>query len=210
MSTQQAWPGRVYVVDADPEFARSVASLAASLQLASSVFHTAADFLEHFDPDQPGCLVLDFPLPDLSGLDLLAQLRNAGRQVPVIFATANSDVPLAVAVMKLGALDFFRKPCSGSALLQALEQGILASIRGLQERRQRSSVNGMLATLSEREREISARLAQGADTRQVAGALGISEKTVEYHRTRLFRKLGVRNVVEMAYFVLHGRPLQQS
>lgn len=193
----------VYVVDDDREFRRFVAKVALSGGLEPREFDSGMTFLREYQGDG-GCLVLDFQMPGINGLDVLTALREAGHRLPVIFATANADVPLAVKVMKLGVVEFLTKPCPPSELLVAIQKASAEAARLTVQSARTAESQALLASLSEREREVAYLLANGHDTKGVADRLSLSDKTIEYHRTRIFRKLNVSNVVEMTHLILKG------
>jgi len=197
----------VFLVDDDRDFTHLVKTLAERAGLSVRSYYAAAPFLHDFEPDKPGCLLLDYCLPGMNGLDTLIELRRRGHTLPVVFITGNSDVRLAVQVMKLGVVDYLPKPFSFSDLLQAIHDATAASRQLLANERQQREGWHTLAKLTNRERSVAERLALGEETKSVAHALHLSPKTIEYHRTRAFRKLGVQNVVEMAYFIWHGHRL---
>jgi FixJ family two-component response regulator len=200
----------VYLVDDDRDFTHMVNTLANHVGLSVRTYCAATPFLSEFEPGGPGCLLLDYCLPGMNGLDTLIELRQRGHMLPVVFITGNSDVRLAVQAMKLGAVDYLPKPFSFSELLLAIQEATAASRRLLVNERQQREGRQTLEKLTSRERSVADRLAQGEETKSVAHALQISPKTVEYHRTRAFRKLGVQNVVEMSYFIWHGHRIPRS
>lgn len=115
-----------------------------------------------------------------------------------------------VEVMKLGVVEFLTKPCTAKVLLAAIQAACAESVRLRARQQKLAKANRLLAALTEREREVACLLANGHDTKAVATRLGLNLKTIEYHRTRMFRKLGVGNVVEMAHLVLTGLRADKS
>jgi FixJ family two-component response regulator len=204
MSIAPLQGGRLYIVDDDPLFARLVAKLGESIGLEPAEFDRARAFLDAYDGAVPSCVVLDFCLPELNGLDALLELRRVAPDAPVIFVSGVADVPLAVAAMKLGASEFLQKPCTASVLAGAIQQAIAASLHIHGDRSRRREAQARLQALNPRQREVAELLAEGTDTKHVARALGLSAKTVEYHRTKAFKKLGVTNAVELAHFIHFG------
>jgi two-component system response regulator DctR len=152
------------------------------------------------DQSAPACLLLDVRMPHTSGLVLFERLVERGltETLPVIFLTGHGDVPTAVAAVKRGAFDFVEKPFSDNALVDRVQQALAASaaaLRAQHERRRRASA---LAELTERERDVMRLVVEGRPNKLIADALGISVRTVEVHRARVFDKMDVRSAVELA------------
>jgi len=155
----------------------------------------------------PSCLVLDMRMPGVSGLVLFERLAERGclAQLPVIFLTGHGDVPTAVAAVRRGAFDFVEKPFSNNALVDRIEQALLASATALHERCQRGALAQLLAELTEREREVMQLVIDGRPNKLIADELTISVRTVEVHRARVFEKMGVRSAVELANLLRNPR-----
>jgi two-component system response regulator DctR len=139
-------------------------------------------------------------MPGLSGLALFEQLLERGlqRRLPVIFLTGHGDVPTAVAAVKRGAFDFVEKPFSDNALVDRIEQALAASRAELEAMQAQNLVVRALAELTDRERDVMRLVIDGKPNKQVANALGISVRTVEVHRARVFDKMNVKSAVELA------------
>lgn len=207
MSIAPPQGGRLYVVDDDPLFSRLIAKLGESIGLEPKEFDRARAFLDAYDGCVPSCVVMDFCLPELNGLDAMIELRRVAQDAPVIFVSGFADVPLAVAAMKLGASEFLQKPCTASVLADAIQQAIGTSHRIHGDRLRRREGQARLQALNPRQRQVVELLSNGADTKRVARALGVSAKTVEYHRTNAFKKLGVANVVQLAHIIHYGEAI---
>jgi two-component system, LuxR family, response regulator DctR len=197
----------VYLVDDEPVLRDALAWLLRTRRLLSHGFASAEAFVAMLDatrpdpwPTAPSCLVLDVRMPGISGLALFDTLVERGltQALPVIFLTGHGDVPTAVAAVKRGAFDFVEKPFSDNALVDRIEQALTASRMHLEASRSRSGVAQALAELTEREREVMRLVVEGRPNKLVADALGISVRTVEVHRARVFDKMGVRSAVELA------------
>jgi two-component system, LuxR family, response regulator DctR len=150
-------------------------------------------------PDAPSCLLLDVRMPGTSGLQLFDRLVERGiiDRLPVIFLTGHGDVPTAVAAVKRGAFDFVEKPFSDNALVDRVEQALLVSGEAIGRLRQRRQVERSVADLTDRERDVMHRVIEGLPNKLIADALGISVRTVEVHRARMFEKMNVRSAVEL-------------
>lgn len=196
-SLTSATSPKVFVVDDDAAFRRLADTILTSVKLTVETFDSSRSFIERPVYDGPGCLVLDFCMPGTNGLELLRTLRARGYSLPVVFITGQADVPLAVEVMKLGAFEFLQKPCTANDLIRAVQGGIRRSEATWADQTQRAAGQRRLDLLSKREREVAELLSTGMGTKAVAKQLELSPKTVEFHRTRLYRKLDVTNAVEL-------------
>lgn len=191
----------VFLVDDDLRVLKALARLLGSDGWTTRLYRSAREFLAEHDAAVPGCLVLDLLMPEMTGLDLQKELARLGQHRPIIFLSGCGDVPSSVTAMKSGAVDFLTKPVDASALLQA--------VRGAMERdeRQRAQadrihgLNARLATLTVREREVIDGVVSGMLNKQIAGRLGIVEKTVKVHRARAVAKIGARSTAELVRMV---------
>ena len=197
----------VYIVDDEDVLRDALAWLLRTRRLLSDAFASAEAFEAMLDtrppgpwPTAPSCLLLDVRMPGMSGLALFDRLVERGltASLPVIFLTGHGDVPTAVSAVKRGAFDFVEKPFSDNALVDRIVQALEASRSSLEGRRERDKVAQALAELTDREREVMRLVIDGKPNKLVADALGISVRTVEVHRARVFDKMKVRSAVELA------------
>jgi two-component system response regulator DctR len=197
----------VYIVDDEEVLRTALAWLLRTRRLLSEAYAGAEAFEAMLNaktagdwPAAPSCLLLDVRMPGMSGLALFDRLveRQLLGALPVIFLTGHGDVPTAVAAVKRGAFDFVEKPFSDNALVDRIEQALAASREHLEQQRVRSKVAQSLAELTDREREVMQLVIDGKPNKLIADALGISVRTVEVHRARLFDKMDVRSAVELA------------
>jgi two-component system response regulator DctR len=197
----------VYLVDDEEVLREALAWLLRSRRLLSEAFASAEAFEAMVDaqqgrawPSAPSCLLLDVRMPGMSGLSLFERLIERGLTgaLPVIFLTGHGDVPTAVAAVKRGAYDFVEKPFSDNALVDRIEQALAVSREHLEGARAHNKVARSLAELTEREREVMQLVIDGLPNKRVADALGISVRTVEVHRARVFDKMNVKSAVELA------------
>lgn len=199
----------VYLVDDEDVMRDALALLLRSRRLLSEGFASAAAFESmmaqlpgggrHW-PDAPSCLLLDVRMPGKSGLALFDQLVERGMHqvLPVIFLTGHGDVPTAVSAVQRGAFDFCEKPFSDNALVDRIEQALLASNKAIEARNLLRRREQRLADLTDREREVMQLVVQGLPNKLIADQLSISVRTVEVHRARVFEKMGVKSAVELA------------
>ena len=200
----------VYIVDDEDVVRDALAWLLRSRRLLSEGFATAEAFEAAAEqraearagdwPNAPACVLLDVRMPGMSGLALFERLIERGwlESLPVIFLTGHGDVPTAVAAVKRGAFDFVEKPFSNNALVDRVEQALLASAQALTQRRQHHDVAQRLADLTERERDVMQLVVTGRPNKLIADELNISVRTVEVHRARIFEKMGVKSAVELS------------
>jgi two-component system response regulator DctR len=202
----------VYLVDDEDVVRDALAWLLRSRRLLSEGFASADAFQAHLQargepwPTAPSCLVLDMRMPGTSGLALFDQLADRGLLpvLPVIFLTGHGDVPTAVAAVKRGAHDFVEKPFSNNSLVDRIETALQASAQTLLWQRDRQRTGAALAELTEREREVMRLVVEGRANKLIADALGISVRTVEVHRARVFEKMKVKSAVELANLLRHS------
>ena len=187
----------VYVVDDDPDVLKAIERLLESVGLECATFPSPRQFLERYDRDAAGCLVLDLQLPGLSGLELQRMLEEQASQLPIIFLTGRGDIAASVRAMKQGASDFLTKPVD-DALLMATIRDALARDQSLRAARvERERIAKRLATLTERERQVLEHIVAGRLNKEIAAELGTAEKTIKFHRANLMRKMDVRVVADL-------------
>lgn len=187
----------VFVIDDDPSVLKALARLLRSIELKVTTFASPHEFLEQFEADIPGCLVLDFSMPDLNGLELQQQLAGRNIQAPVIFLTGHGDIPMSVQAMKQGAVDFLIKPVDDHDLIEAIHAAIEKDrIRRLTQS-ELTEIRRKLATLTPREYEVLSHVVSGRLNKQIAADLGTVEKTIKVHRAHLMTKLKVRSLADL-------------
>jgi FixJ family two-component response regulator len=191
----------VYVVDDDEAVRDALGMLFRTAGLRVETFASAVEFLALARPCPPACIVLDIRMPGMSGPALQERLAGRGERVPIVFITGHGDVPMAVEAMKKGAYDFIEKPFDDHRLLSQVVGALEERPAGAQPP---GGTSGRLAHLSAREREVLERVLAGRSSREVAGELAISVKTVEFHRARIMQKLGVRSAAELFRACLAG------
>ncbi len=192
----------VYIVDDDPGVLDAVQLLMRSVGLRSRIFPSASAFLATFEPDAPGCLVLDLRMPWMSGTELQARLREAGARIPIIFVTAHGDIPTAVEAVKAGAVDFIQKPFSDQKLLDKVHQALAMDADARRERVRLELARARLDALTPREREVMALVVEGKHNKAIAQELGISLRTVESHRGRVMAKMEAASVPALVQAVM--------
>ncbi len=187
----------VFVIDDDAAVRKAVSRLLRSAGIAVAVFASPSEFLAQYDPDMPGCLVLDLAMPDINGLQLQTTLGKKGCTLPIIFLTGHGDVSKSVQAMKQGAFDFFSKPVKEKDLLPAVRAAIERNAVARREQAQLSEICARLDTLTPREREVLEHVVAGKLNKQIASDLGITEATVKMHRARVMTKMKVQGIADL-------------
>jgi FixJ family two-component response regulator len=187
----------VWVVDDDVSVRESLELLVRNAGWQPETFESAQDFLARPRPQVPSCLVLDFSLPGISGLDLQKQVSTDRPDMPIIFITGHGDVPKSVQAMKAGAVEFLTKPVSQEVLLGAIRQALERSRTALKREMETQELRRRYALLSPREREVMALVVSGRLNKQIGGELDISVITVKTHRGKVMHKMKADSLAEL-------------
>lgn len=193
----------VHIVDDDTDFREGLAWLLDSRGLSNRSWEGAQPFLQSLQLQKPTweccVLLLDIRMEPLSGLAAFEQLKAMGWPWPVLFLTGHGDVDMAVKAVKNGAWDFLEKPFQNNLLVDRVEAARQAALVMQTEAQERLQFQQALAALSVREREVLEQLLQGHYNKNIADHLGITQRTVEFHRANIFDKLHVHSAVELAH-----------
>jgi two-component system response regulator FixJ len=187
----------VFVVDDDKLVRESLAWLIDTIDLPVALYGNGQDFLADYEPDRPGCLILDVRMPGLSGMDLHARLNERGIELPVIIVTGHADVPMATRAMKAGAFDFIEKPYNDQLMLETVQNAIAFDLGRRRRAQQITALRARFKGLTSRERAVMALIIQGRPNKVIADRLHISIKTVELHRANIMAKVQVRSAAEL-------------
>ncbi len=195
----------VFVVDDNVGVRKSLRALLESAGLAVETYASGEEFLAAYDPERPGCLVLDVRLRQSSGLDLQDDLRRRKSMLPIIVLTGHGNVPTSVRALKAGAVDFLQKPAPPKLLLQRIRAAIDSDRQARAVTTERTVVMERLARLTPREREVMELLIAGKTSKEVAVAMNVSVRTVEGHRRIVFSKMDVSSAAQLVRVVLGAR-----
>jgi FixJ family two-component response regulator len=188
----------VHVVDDDESFLNAMARLLRASGFLSRTYSSAREFLAERRADEPGCVVVDLHMPDLGGLGLQAALAQSRYALPVLFLTGHADTASTVRAMRGGAEDFLEKTAPKELVLDAVRRALARNEQEREERSHRDELRARFAAISAREREVLAHVLRGRLNKQIAGDLGIHERTVKVHRKAIMTKLSVRSVAALA------------
>ncbi len=183
----------VFIIDDDEGIRDGLEMLLESSGLESRSFASGSAFLDVYDAKMTGCLILDIRMPKMSGLEVQRKLKQLNCLIPIIFITGHGDIPMAVEAMRLGAIDFIRKPFKEQDLIDRINEALKIDEKIINEHNSKSKVD----SLSAREYEVFERVADGSMNKVIAADLGISERTVEVHRSHVMEKLKVRTLAEL-------------
>lgn len=190
-------PSTVFVVDDDPSVLRSLERMFQVEGYAVEGFSHPRKLLERGPGPGPGCVVMDLRMPELNGLELQEELRQAGWKHPIVFISGHGDVPAAVKAMKAGAVDFLPKPFSTQELLAAVERALAQDRAARNTEGEREALRARLSSLSPREWQVCQFVARGMLNKQIAAELGTAEQTVRVQRSRVMGKMAVGSVAEL-------------
>lgn len=200
----------VHIVDDDQMACQSVAALVSSMDLVYVCYGSAEEFLENYLPDLPGCLVTDFRMLGMSGLDLQKKLAELQSTLPIILITAYASIPVAVESLKEGAYAFLEKSCLEHDLGQAIQGALNHNRQLLVKRQEQLAIEETLASLSANEQEVLRRIAQGQANKEIALALGVSVRTVEDRRRRVMQKIESKSFADLMRLVVKAEQFMES
>lgn len=193
---------RIFVVDDDREVRIALELLLESVGLPVSTYDSAQSFLDAFDPQLPGCIVLDVRMPGMSGLDLQERLAKEHLHPPVIIITGHGDVPMAVRAVQAGAVDFIEKPFNDQALLDSVHKAIELDARQRGEASRLAELVERFESLTPREKEVLRLVAGGMRNKVIAAELHVTQSTVEAHRAKVMDKMGAKSLSDLMRMVL--------
>ena len=196
----------VFIVDDDEAVRDSLRLLLRSVGLNAETYKSALTFLDAFDAQRSGCLILDVRMPGMSGLELAKALREQRQnKLPMIFITGHGDVPMAVQAMQLGALTFIQKPFRDQELLDLIFEALKQDAGNRQALDEHQVIRRRLTSLTPRESQVLDLLLQGKANKVIASDLGVSQRTAEIHRANLMEKMQAHSLAELIQMVMKAR-----
>lgn len=187
----------VHIVDDDAAIRDSLSFLMKSVGLQHVCYESANDFLEQFDAERSGCIVLDIRMPGMSGLELQETLNGKKSITPIIFITGHGDVPMAVEAMRSGAVDFLQKPFRDQELLDRINNAMEADREAREELKQQATLRDRFERLTPREKEVMEHVVAGKANKVIAFDLNVSQRTVEIHRARVMEKMQAKSLAHL-------------
>jgi FixJ family two-component response regulator len=209
MTNDESYTPILFVVDDDQQMRESLGALLEVVGYRTMSFSTAGAFHRYYRANMPGCVLLDIRMPRQTGLELYEQLLREGKRLPAIFITAHADVPMAVAAMKTGAVEFLEKPFAREILLERIRSALELDVRWRSQEAEFSALSARIALLSNRERETLHMILAGESNRAMAAKLLLTERAVEMRRSSLMRKLQVHSVAALAELTATHRILSE-
>ena len=186
----------VFIVDDDRRICEALSELLSTFDLHVVTFGSAAEYIAYPKPDVPACLILDVELPDINGLDLQSQAAQ-GNHPQIVFITGHGDIPTSVRAIKAGAVDFLTKPFSEADLMRAIDAAFAQDRDARRKRAELGELRQRLSSLTPREREVLPLIVSGLLNKQAASKLGISEVTIQIHRSKIMKKMGAGSLAEL-------------
>lgn len=200
----------VFVVDDDAAMRTSLRWLIESVGLSVETYNSAQEFLNAYT-DRSGCIVLDVRMPGMSGLELQEHLNSRRIMIPVIIVTGHGDIPMAVAAMKAGAVEFIEKPFNDQRLLDCVQEALQRDNRIRNDQVEKAAIDQRLDNLTPREEKVMEMVVAGKANKVIAALLDVSAKTVEAHRAKVMEKMGVTSLAELVRLALiAGQEFEES
>lgn len=187
----------VFIVDDDQEVREAIELLMQSIGLPALTYSSAQEFLDQFDPEQPGCLVLDVRMKGMSGLALQEHLNNLPLAPPIIIITGHGDVPMAVKAVQNGASNFIEKPFNDQVLLDSIHLALEEDATQRGKALKVAEIQSRLDQLTRRERQVIDQVVKGKRNKTIASDLNITQSTVEAHRSHAMEKLQARSLSDL-------------
>lgn len=192
----------VFIIDDDDEVRNALRRLMVSIGLNVAVFASANEFLEQFDAEVPGCILLDVRMPGMSGLALQEHLQTFPVSPPVIIITGHGDVPMAVQAIQNGAIDFIQKPFNDQLLLESIHKAIEIDARQRGKASRKAEIQQRINLLTVRETEVMEQVVSGKRNKVIAFDLGITQSTVEAHRAKVMEKMQAKTLSDLMRMLL--------
>ena len=193
----------VYLVDDDFSVRDSLSMLIESTGQAVRSFESADDFLDNFDPDQAGCLILDVRMPNMTGLELQEELARRDFAVPIIFISGHADVPDSSKAFRAGAVDYMEKPFDSDVLLTRMQEAIQKDLETRVQNKEKRKLKHRLSQLTPREHEVLVLIVKGLSNKEAARQMNVSNRTVDVHRSKVMEKMEAEDLAELTVMAMH-------
>jgi len=187
----------IYLVDDDEAVRHALITLLSTSGYTASGFDSAESFLDSVDLSKPGVLLLDQRMNGMSGLELQKELGIRNIDMPIIFITGHGDIPMSVIAMRSGAVTVLEKPFNNRQLIDSLEESLAVVQKNNALHRLQSNIRSRFDTLTTREQEVMKYVVQGMTNRTIAGIMGLSNRTVEVHRSKVMKKMQATTLPEL-------------
>ena len=193
----------VYLVDDDFSVRDSLGMLIESTGQEVRSFESADEFLNNFDPDQAGCLILDVRMPNMTGLELQEQLVRRDFAIPIIFISGHADVPDSSKAFRAGAIDYMEKPFDSEVLLKRMQEAIQKDLETRVHNAEIRKLKNRLNQLTRREHEVMVLIVKGLSNKEAAKQLDVSNRTIDVHRAKLMEKMEAEDLAELTVMAMH-------
>lgn len=197
----------VFIVDSDVETRKKTCGVVHSMKLRYEVYTLAQDFLDKYEPQHPGCAILEVRLPDISGLQLQQQLSQRTPGIPVIFLASHASVPVVVRAIQQGAVNFLQKPAEEQELWDTIQRALQIDRERRATVAEIESLRRQLELLTAKELEVLAMMGEEKGTRTIARELEVSVRTIEFRRSRMLEKLQLTSPVQLVHFAIRAYEL---
>lgn len=192
----------IYIVDDEFAIRDSLTILIKSIGRQVKSFESAEAFLNEYDPNQPGCLILDVRMPSMGGLELQEELSKRDINIPIIFISGNADIPDSAKAFRAGALDFLEKPFDNQVLLERIDEALAKDIETRKQLLEKRKVQECLDRLTAREKEVLKLIISSHSNKEAAKLLDISHRTIDAHRSSIMKKMQADSVTELVAMVI--------
>lgn len=193
----------VYLVDDDFSVRDSLGMLIESTGQAVRCFESADDFLNNFDQDQAGCLILDVRMPNMTGLELQQEMARRDFAIPIIFISGHADVPDSSKAFRAGAIDYLEKPFDSDVLLKRMQEGIQKDLDTRVQNAEKRKLKKRLSQLTPREHEVFVLVVKGLSNKEAAKQLNVSNRTIDVHRAKIMEKMQAEDLAELTVMAMH-------
>lgn len=190
----------VFIIDDDEDIRTSLSRALGKRGYTVEAFDSAAHFLQAYDPNKLGCVILDYGMPDMNGLELQQHMKQQDMILPIIFITGHGGIPESVQAIKEGAIDFLEKPFRQQTLVECIETAFAAVLKTQQTKRSHQQLKTNYNRLTNREKEVAQFIVlnpSSTTSKDIGRHLDISPRTVDHHRARVLEKMGMTSVTEL-------------